>query len=151
MYATCPAHSIVLDLITLISYIWPTVRAPVTVAARSEAWILFARSNIGVVDSNPTQGMDVCVCVVLCAGSGLATGWSPVQRVLRLCIGLRNWKSGQGPKGYRPMEEEKRYELWSSSLCIFRQPPIISYLFSIFLSTLFSNTLSLCSARNISD
>jgi hypothetical protein len=23
-----------------------------------------------------------CVCVALCAGSGLETGWSPVQRVL---------------------------------------------------------------------
>jgi hypothetical protein len=37
--------------------------------------------------SNPTQGMDVCVrlfcvCAVLCAGSGLATGWSLVQGVL---------------------------------------------------------------------
>jgi hypothetical protein len=40
---------------------------------------LFARSNTGVVDSDPTRGMDVCVrlfCVyvVLCVGSGLATG-----------------------------------------------------------------------------
>jgi hypothetical protein len=38
-----------------------------------------ARSNAGVVGSNPTQGMDICVCVysvcvVLCVGSGLATG-----------------------------------------------------------------------------
>jgi hypothetical protein len=48
---------------------------------------LFARSNFWIVGSNPTQGMDVCVrlfcvCVVLCVGSGLATGWSPVQGVL---------------------------------------------------------------------
>jgi hypothetical protein len=46
-----------------------------------------ARSNAGIVGSNPTQGMDVCVCVysvcvVLCVGSGLAMGWSVVQRVL---------------------------------------------------------------------
>jgi hypothetical protein len=39
------------------------------------------------VGSNPTQGMDVClqlfcVFVVLYAGSGLATGSSPVQGVL---------------------------------------------------------------------
>jgi hypothetical protein len=27
------------------------------------------RSNTGVVVSNPTQGMDICVCVVLCVGS----------------------------------------------------------------------------------
>jgi hypothetical protein len=52
---------------------------PITVAARSKAWTVFARSNAGNVGSNPTQGMDVCVrlfcvCVVLCVGSGLATG-----------------------------------------------------------------------------
>jgi hypothetical protein len=32
------------------------------VAARSEAWIVFVRSNPGVVVSIPSQGMDVCVC-----------------------------------------------------------------------------------------
>jgi hypothetical protein len=41
--------------------------------------IVSTRSNTGIVSSNPTRGMDVrarlfCVCVVLCAGSGLATG-----------------------------------------------------------------------------
>jgi hypothetical protein len=49
---------------------WPAVRSK---------WTVFARSN-------PTQVMDICVrlfCVrVLCVGSGLATGWSPVQGVL---------------------------------------------------------------------
>jgi hypothetical protein len=54
---------------------------------RSKAWTVFARSNVGIVDSNPTQGMDVCVCVytvcvVLCVGSGIATGSSLVQGVL---------------------------------------------------------------------
>jgi hypothetical protein len=52
---------------------------PITVAARSKAWTLFAPSNAGIVGSNPSQGVDVCVrllCVyvVLCVGSGLATG-----------------------------------------------------------------------------
>jgi hypothetical protein len=51
---------------------------PITVAARSKARTSFARSNAGIVGSNPTQCMDVCVrlfCVyvVLCVGSGLAT------------------------------------------------------------------------------
>jgi hypothetical protein len=32
-----------------------------TNAARSKAWTVFARSNAGIVGSNPTQGMDVCV------------------------------------------------------------------------------------------
>jgi hypothetical protein len=50
--------------------------------------------------SNPTQGMDVyvhlfCVCVVLCVGGGLETGWSAVQGAVQTDIGLRNWKSGQ--------------------------------------------------------
>jgi hypothetical protein len=33
----------------------------ITVAGRSKAWTVFARSNAGIVGSNPTQGMDVCV------------------------------------------------------------------------------------------
>jgi hypothetical protein len=33
------------------------------VAARSKARTVFVRSNAGIVGSNPTQGMDVCVCV----------------------------------------------------------------------------------------
>jgi hypothetical protein len=58
------------------SYISPT-----TVGARSKALTtsIFDRSNTGFVGLNPTQGMDVClrlfsVCVVLSAGSDLATG-----------------------------------------------------------------------------
>jgi hypothetical protein len=42
---------------------------PVTVAERSEACIVFARSEAGIVGSNPTQGMDVsylCVCALFC-------------------------------------------------------------------------------------
>jgi hypothetical protein len=61
---------------------------PITEAARSEAWTVFTRSNACIVGSNPTQGKNVwvrlfCVCVDLCIGRGLATDWSPVQRVLR--------------------------------------------------------------------
>jgi hypothetical protein len=33
------------------------------VAARSKAWTVLAHSNTGIMGSNPTQGMDVCVCV----------------------------------------------------------------------------------------
>jgi hypothetical protein len=52
---------------------------PVTVAARYKGRTVFARSNTGTVGSNLTRGMDdyvrlFCVCVVLCVGSGLATG-----------------------------------------------------------------------------
>jgi hypothetical protein len=69
-------------------------------AARSEAWTVFARSNAGIVGSNPTQGMDVCVYVysvfvILPVGSGLATGWMPVQGVLPTVYRLRNWKTAK--------------------------------------------------------
>jgi hypothetical protein len=47
--------------------------APITVAGRSKALTVFARSNTGIVGSNPTQDMNVCVYCV-CAGIGLATG-----------------------------------------------------------------------------
>jgi hypothetical protein len=36
---------------------------PVTVTARSKAWTVFARSDAGIVGLNPSQGIDVCVCV----------------------------------------------------------------------------------------
>jgi hypothetical protein len=81
-------------------------------AARSEAWTVFARSNTGIVGSKPIRGMEVCVrffcaCVVRCVGSGLATAWALVEGVLlTVYIGLRNWKSGQGPtKGCRAIDE----------------------------------------------
>jgi hypothetical protein len=32
---------------------------------------------------------------------------TPSKESYRLCIGLRNWKSGLGPKGYRAIEWEK--------------------------------------------
>jgi hypothetical protein len=46
---------------------------PIPAAEQSKAWTVIARSNAGVVGSNPTRGMDVCVrlfCVyvVLCVG-----------------------------------------------------------------------------------
>jgi hypothetical protein len=62
------------------------VNAPVTVAAQSKAWNVFARLNTGIVGSNPARGMDVfcvySVFVLSCVGSGLATVWSLVQGVL---------------------------------------------------------------------
>jgi hypothetical protein len=55
----------------------------ITVAARSRAWTIFALSNTGVLGSNPTRGINICVrlldvCVVLCIGRSLATDRSPV-------------------------------------------------------------------------
>jgi hypothetical protein len=50
--------------------------APISVAARSEARNVFVSSNTGIVVSNPTQGMNVClrllcVCIVLCEVAAL--------------------------------------------------------------------------------
>jgi hypothetical protein len=47
----------------------------------------------------------------------------------------------------------EEYKLGSSSLCRFLQSPVTSYLLSpnILLSTLFSNTLDLCSSLNVRD
>jgi hypothetical protein len=49
------------------------VRPPVTVAERSKACTVFARSEAGIAGSKTTQGMDVwCVCVFLCLCTGRA-------------------------------------------------------------------------------
>jgi hypothetical protein len=47
----------------------------------------------------------------------------------------------------------EKYKFWWSSLCSFLQSPVTSFLFgpNIILSTLFSNTLSLCSSCNVRD
>jgi hypothetical protein len=50
------------------------VYVPITVAERSGAYNVFARLNRGIVGSNPTQGMDVCVYSVFVLGSDLAKG-----------------------------------------------------------------------------
>jgi hypothetical protein len=83
------------------------VTKPITVAARN----VFASTNTGIVGSNPTRGMDVCVhlfcvCVGLCVGSSFAKGWSLMQGVLPTVYRLRNWKSGQGPKDCRAIERK---------------------------------------------
>jgi hypothetical protein len=55
------------------------------------------------VGSNPTQGMDVCnvcvysVCAALCAGMGLATGSSPVQRILPTMYRIKKLKKKTRP------------------------------------------------------
>jgi hypothetical protein len=72
-------------IIDISIYVCNLAMVPVTVAARSKAWNVFARLNTGIVGSNPARGMDVCVYsvfVLSCVGSGLATGWSIVQGVL---------------------------------------------------------------------
>jgi hypothetical protein len=88
---------------------------PITVAARSKVLTVFARLNTRVVGSNPTRGMDVCVrlfCVyvVLCAGSGLATDWSPFQGVQPAVYRIKKLKKQPRSNGlYNHRERERDY------------------------------------------
>jgi hypothetical protein len=77
--------------------------APITVTARSKAWTLLARLKDGIVGSNPTQDMDVClslfrVYVALYVGSGFATGWSPVQGDLPNVYSFKKLKKQPVPR-----------------------------------------------------
>jgi hypothetical protein len=58
----------------------------------SKTWTVFSRSEAGIVGSNPTQSIDVFLCLFcVCIDSGLAMGRSPVKGVLSTVLGLRNW------------------------------------------------------------
>jgi hypothetical protein len=43
----------------------------------------------------------------MCVGSGLATGWSPVQGVLPTAYRIKKLKIGHGAKDYRAIEERE--------------------------------------------
>jgi hypothetical protein len=63
---------------------------PITVAARSKAWIVFARSSTGVLDSNLTRDTEVCVFilfVLFCLKVvSLRRADLPSKESYRLCI-----------------------------------------------------------------
>jgi hypothetical protein len=63
-------------------YLYP----PITVAARSKAWTVFARSNTGIVGSNSTEGMDVCVCVYCVCRQRPCDGLIPRPRGPTVCV-----------------------------------------------------------------
>jgi hypothetical protein len=46
----------------------------------------------------------LCVCIVLCVGNGIATGWSPVQRVYLMCIDQGTEKAAKIHKGCRAID-----------------------------------------------
>jgi hypothetical protein len=48
---------------------WLGTYMTVTVAERSKAWTVFARSEAGIVGSNPKQHMDVLYVFILCLRS----------------------------------------------------------------------------------
>jgi hypothetical protein len=81
---------------------------PITVAARSKTWTCLR--SLGSWD----RGFEshsrhaclycvsfFCVCVVLCVGRGLATGWSPVQGVLPTVYRIKKLK--KRPRPYKGM------------------------------------------------
>jgi hypothetical protein len=125
-----PSHKIVASETYQFKWGW-LLKMPITVA-----WTVFARLNAGIVDSNSTQGIDVCVrlfcvCIVLCVGSGPATGWSPVQEVL--------------PTVYRITEMKKRPRSNKRTL----EPQIDSYLKHVKGSLdIFHTMLKNCHAGN---
>jgi hypothetical protein len=75
---------------------------PITVAARSKGWTVFTPLNTGIVGSNPTQGMDICVrlfflCAVLCVQvAALRRADPPSKQSHRMCKRSRNWKAAKG-------------------------------------------------------
>jgi hypothetical protein len=63
----------------ILNFFWLYADLPITAAVRFKTCTGVARSDTGIVGSNPKQGMDVCVrlfcvCVVLYTGSGLTPG-----------------------------------------------------------------------------
>jgi hypothetical protein len=53
----------------------------IAVAARSKAWTVLARSNAGIVSSNPTRGMDVFLHLFsVCVGIDFVTGADPPSK-----------------------------------------------------------------------
>jgi hypothetical protein len=79
---------------------------PITVDVRSKAWTVFALSNSGIVGSNPTQGLVVCiVCVysvfvLFCVYvEAFRRADPPSKESYRLWIDEETEKIGQGPQG----------------------------------------------------
>jgi hypothetical protein len=94
----------------LCSYHVLSSHLPTIVATRSKAWIVFLRSNTGIVGSNPTQTHG-CLCafilfVLSCVQVGALRRADPLcKESYLLCKRSRNWKSGQCPtKGCRAID-----------------------------------------------
>ena len=53
-----------LSIVVILNSLFTFVLPPIPVAVRSKAWV-YGLSLTGIVDSNPTEGMDVCVVFVV--------------------------------------------------------------------------------------
>jgi hypothetical protein len=67
----------------------------IAVTAPSMAQTVFSLSNAGVVGSNPTRGMDVCVRLFCVQIAALRRADPPSKESYRLCVGLRNSKAAK--------------------------------------------------------
>jgi hypothetical protein len=78
-------------------------------AARYKAWTLFSHSNAGIVGSNSTQSIDVCMSLFCVYVEALRRADHSSKDSYRPCKkekNLRNWRRGQGPaKGSRAIDE----------------------------------------------
>jgi hypothetical protein len=71
-------------------------------ATRSKAWTVSARSNTGIVGSNPDQDV-YSVFVLFCVQiEALRRADPPSKKFYHVCIGLRNWKSDQASTAVEP-------------------------------------------------
>jgi hypothetical protein len=72
---------------------------PITVAARSKAWTVFALSNTGIMGSNQNSGKDVCVFVLSCVQVvALRRADPPSKESYRLCKRSRKCKATKAQK-----------------------------------------------------
>jgi hypothetical protein len=71
--------------------------------ARSKTWTIFARLNTGIVGSNPTRGMDVCVrlfvFVLFCVKVTVLRWPDPLQGVLPTVYRIKEMKNRPRSKG----------------------------------------------------
>jgi hypothetical protein len=82
-------HVLTLAIGILAYWIQLRNKQPIKMTARYKAWTVFVRSNAGF-ESYSKHG---CLCAfILCVGSGLAMGWSPVQGVLPTVYKIKTLK-----------------------------------------------------------
>jgi hypothetical protein len=68
-------------------------------ALRSKAWTVFGRSNPGIVNSNPTWGMDVCVRLFCVQVAGLRRADPQYKETYLLCTDYETEKAAKVHKG----------------------------------------------------
>jgi hypothetical protein len=86
---------------------------PTTVGARSKARDIFGCSSPGIMDSNPTRGMNISVL------GALRESWSPVHGFLPTVYSIRNfiinyeWEQARKPNASRWKKYKKKKKSFS--------------------------------------